>query len=290
MRRRIKLFACLCFAMLLLVSFCMTHTAALEPPKSDTLIFHSWEELKRLYDASQKSNDEFLAEVAALDEECDLSMSGHVDFDVGYYDEVHRQSKQTFISYYEKIADQKVLVPKDLTVLPVKEIWVSSSGYGENVNSYSIYYQIEYSDETFIFQTNMERNYSGPDEGEPIAQMKGDGYTVKIWKNEAWGERELSCSAYYYLDGKENPSFHVKMTCNDWPWDVPRTIRSLFSQFRITTAEEMLTEIAQKQEQDWEPASSRAWIWVAAGVAGVAILGTGVILRKRRKTQAQQSE
>ena len=268
--------------MLLLVSFCLTHAVALEPPPSDTLIFHSWEELKRLYDASQKSNDEFLAEVAALDEECDCR---HLYFEFTN-SKPNWSSRESFIDYYEQIADQKVLVPKDLTVLPVKEIWVSSSAYGKNVSSYRIYYQIEYSDETFIFQTSMESNYSGPDEGEPIAQMKGDGYTVKIWKNEAWGEKELSCSAYYYLDGKENPSFHVKMTCNHWPWDVPKTIRSLFSQFRVTTAAEIMAEMNQEQVQT----SSRMWIWVVAGVAGAAILGTGVVLRKRRKTQAQQSE
>lgn len=286
MRRRLKLFACLCFAMLLLCSSFFTHTVVADTPLSDQMKVHSWEELKRLYDASQKSNDAFLAEVAALDEECDCRHL-YFEFTNG---KPNWSSRESFIEYYEQIADQKVLVPKDLTVLPVKEIWVSSSAYGKNVNSYGIYYQIEYSDETFIFQTNMESNYSGPDEGEPIAQMKGDGYTVKIWKNEARGEKELSCSAYYYLDGKENPSFHVKMTCNHWPWDVPRTIRSLFSQFRVTTAEEMLAEIAQNQEQDREPTPSRVWIWVVAGVAGVAILGTGVVLRKRRKIQAQQSE
>jgi hypothetical protein len=181
-----------------------------------------------------------------------------------------------------------VLVPKDTDAIQLEKIIIDS--YGSKISTYSLYYQTKAG--SYQFWTPKEGDYSTSFNNhpkEPDDVIKGDGYSVHVWYE--CSEYGTQCySGYYILDGEETPRFYMKLENSNNKESVPETCLPWFAQFRITTAEEMLAEIAQNQEQDREPTPSRVWIWVVAGVAGVAILGTGVVLRKRRKTQAQQSE
>ena len=134
MKRNMKLFTCLCFALLLLVSFCMTQTAALDPmTKMDQLDIHSWKELKQLRDASQKSDSAFLSKLSALDEDCDLHTNGHVKFDLASDEQGY---KEAFASYYAQIADLKVLVPEDTDTVQVEII--SMRSWDGTVSTYDV--------------------------------------------------------------------------------------------------------------------------------------------------------
>lgn len=284
MRRNLELFVCLCFAMLLLCSSFFTHTVVADTPLSDQMEVHSWAELKRLYDASQKSNDEFLAEVAALDAECDCR---HLYFELTNGNP-NWSLRESFIEYYEQIAEQKVLVPKDTDTIQLKEVFVDSNGL--DIITYSRYYQTKAG--SYQFWTPKEGDYSASFnkyQKEPDDVIKGDGYSVHIWYE--CSEYGTQCySGYYILDDEETPRFYMKLENSNNKESVPETCLPWFALFRVTTAEEMLAKEELADEVLPEAAPSRAWIWVVAGVAGAAILGTGVVLRKRRKTQAQQSE
>jgi hypothetical protein len=65
--------------------------------------------------------------------------------------------------------------------------------------------------------------------------------------------------------------------------DVPEELISLFGQFRITTAAEIMAEMDQEQ------APSRSWIRVASATVLVAALVTVVVLRKKKQKKAKQT-
>lgn len=276
MRRSLKLFVCLCFAMLLLCSSFFTHTVVADTPLSDQMEVHSWAELKRLYDASQKSDDAFLAEVAALDEECDLHSLGHLYFELTNGNP-NWSSRESFIEYYEQIADQKVLVPKDTDTIQLKEIFVDSNGL--DIITYSRYYQTKAG--SYQFWTPKEGEYSASFnkyQKEPDDVIKGDGYSVHVWYE--CSEYGTQCySGYYILDGEETPRFYMKLENSNNKKDIPEELISLFGEFRITSAEEILMEM--------EP--SRTWIWVASTAVLVAALVTVVVLRKKKQKKTEQN-
>ena len=278
MKRSLKLFACLCFAMLLLCSSFFTHTVVAESPLGDQMEVHSWAELKRLYDASQKSDDAFLAEVAALDEECDLHSIGHLYFELTNGNP-NRSSRESFIEYYEQIADQKVLVPKDADAIQVKEIYVYTYGWG--IIDYSRYYQIK--GKPYQFWTPKEGDYStsfNKYQKEPDDVIKGDGYSVHVWYE--CSEYGTQCySGYYMLDGEETPRFYMKLENSNNKKDIPEELISLFGEFRITTAAEIMAEMDQEQ------APSRSWIWVTvAATCAVVIAVIIVVFCKKKKKSA----
>ena len=185
MKRKSKLFVCLCFTLVLFLLFCLTHTAALEPPQSDRMELHSWEELGRLYVASKTSNDAFLAQLSALDEECDRSTGGHLNFELAHSSGGRDNYKDEFVAYYEQIANLKILVPIDADTISVETIILNS--YGGDISQYNVSYQIQYEGEKFCFYTAFEKDYSvtlSKETGEPITQMSGDGYSVEIYERE----------------------------------------------------------------------------------------------------------
>ena len=280
MKRSLKLFACLCFAMLLLCSSFFTHTVVADTPLSDQMEVHSWAELKRLYDASQKSDDAFLAEVAALDEECDLHSLGHLYFELTNGNPSW-SSRESFIKYYEQIADQKVLVPKDTDTIQLKEIFVASSVQG--VSTYSRYYQTKAG--SYQFWTPEERDYSisfNKYQKEPDDVIKGDGYSVHVWYE--CSEYGTQCySGYYILDGEETPRFYMKLENSNNKKYIPEELISLFGEFRITTAAEIMAEMDQGQ------APSRTWIWVASAAVLIAALVTVVVLSKKKHKKTEQN-
>lgn len=278
MKKYLKLFTCLCFALLLLASFCVTQATATDPTtKMDQLDIHSWKELKQLRDASERSNSAFLSKLSALDEDCDLHTNGHVKFDLVSDDQ---GKKEAFASYYAQIADLKVLVPTNTDMVQVEII--SMRSWDRTVSSYDINYVIDYNGETYRFYTTSAKDCSvqlGTETGDPIKQIAGDGYTVKIWERENADLNYQSYRGYFFLEGEDTPSFYATLTSSNWKEDIPKALITLYGQFRVTTADEVLSEM-----------NSNLWIWVATTIVCVAILSTGVVLRKRRKTQAQQSE
>ena len=278
MKRNMKLLTCLCFAMLLLVSSCLTYTvAALDSPKMDEMVFHSWEELKQLRDASEKSDKAFLSKLAALDEDCDHSSDGHLNFERVSDKDRYRG---TFAWYYAQMADRKVLYPKDTDALQVKVI--SMTSYDKNVTSYSMDYQVQHGGKTFILYTRSEKDYSNilnAETGEPIRQMTCDGYTVKIWERENADLNYKGYRAYYFAQGSDTPSFYVTLASSNWQEDIPEELLSLFGEFRVMTTAEVLAEIP----------SSRTWIWVASAAVLVAALVTVVVLCKKKQKKTEQS-
>ena len=149
MKKIEKIVTCLLLILLLAASII---PVSADPPPEDRFVVHSWAELKRLYDASQKSNAKFLAEVAALDAECDCQ---HLSF---HYTRMFDQEgyNAAFIKYYEQIVNRKVLVPKNTEDIQVKEILADS--YGIGISFYSLYYQTKAG--SYQFWTPEERDYS----------------------------------------------------------------------------------------------------------------------------------
>ena len=273
MKRNMKLLTCLCFAMLLLVSSCLTYTvAALDSPKMDEMVFHSWEELKQLRDASEKSDKAFLSKLSALDEDCDLSSYGHVRFDMAGSKDDYRE---TFASYYEQMADRKVLFLKDTDAHQLKEISVVS--YGTAISSYDVDYQVQHGGKTFILYTAPEKDYSNflnTETGEPLRQMTCDGYTVKIWERENADLNYKSYRAYYFAQGSDTPSFYVTLASSNWKEEIPEELLSLFGEFRVMTTAEVLAKAS----------SSQTWIWVTvAATCAVVIAVIIVVFCKKKK-------
>ena len=279
MKRSLKLFTCFCFAVLLLVSSCFCIAAASpEPPRADKMVFHSWKELKQLCDASEKSNDAFVGTLSALDEDCDHSSDGHLNFERVSDKDRYRG---TFAWYYAQMADRKVLYPKDTDALQVKVI--SMTTYDKNVASYSMDYQVQHGGKTFILYTRSEKDYSNilnAETGEPIRQMTCDGYTVKIWERENADLNYKSYRAYYFAQGSDTPSFYVTLASSNWQEDIPEELLSLFGEFRVMTTAEVLAEIP----------SSQTWIWVTvATTCAVVIAVIIVVLCKKKQKKTEQS-
>lgn len=276
MKRSLKLFACFCFAVLLLVSSCFCIAAELPPP-ADKMVFHSWSELKQLCDASEKSNDAFVGTLSALDEDCDHSSDGHLNFERVSDKDRYRG---TFAWYYAQMADRKVLYPKDTDALQVKVI--SMTTYDKNVASYSMDYQVQHGGKTFILYTVSEKDYSNilnTETGEPIRQMTCDGYTVKIWERGNADLNYQSYRAYYFAQGSDTPSFYVTLASSNWKEDIPEELLSLFGEFRVMTTAEVLAEIP----------SSQTWIWVVSAAVLVAALVTVVVLCKKKQKKTEQN-
>jgi hypothetical protein len=275
MKRNLKLLICFCFAMLLLVSSCLTYTvAALDSPMMDEMVFHSWKELKQLRDASEKSDKAFLSRLSALDEDCDLSSYGHVRFDMAGSEDDYREA---FASYYEQMADRKVLFLKDTDAHQLKEISVVS--YGTAISSYDVDYQVQHGGKTFILYTAPEKDYSNflnTETGEPVRQIMCDGYTVKIWERENADLNYKSYRAYYFAQGSDTPSFYVTLASSNWQEDIPEESLSLFGEFRVMTTDEALAKASSLQ----------TWIWVMVSVVGVAILVGAVVIVLRKKKSA----
>ena len=252
MRKNWKLVTCLSFALILLISSFLVHTAAaVDTLAFDALELHSWEELKLLGNASKKGNDTFLSELSALDESCKLHSNGHVRFGRGDAKESYHD---VFAAYYDKMLDLRVLAPKSSTALEVKVISLNS--YDGDVATYSVNYQIEQSGEKFYFSTTSEKDYSNfltEEKGEPDTCLQGDGYTVKIWRRESADLNYQTYRGYFFLEGEDHPSFFMTLASSNWQEDIPGKLVSLYSQFRVTTAREIL-----KGLNPW-----RIWIWVA---------------------------
>ncbi len=283
MKRSLKLFACLCFAMLLLISSCLTYTAAaLTPaPLCNRMKIHSWEELKMLCDASEGNNDEFLQQLTTLDEQhCSRGAEyyqgeiWHLNFE---NPEDKAKTKDTFLEMYHQIADLKILVPQDSTTVRLDKITVEQ--YLQESIIYSIEYQIEYIGNTFEFHTKCSQDYSNfmaSQEGEPLTSIDGKGYTVKVWLSDHIADRPIY-RAFFIVDGEEHPSFYMQLLSYSYKGDLPEELLSLFGQFRITSAEEILTEM--------EP--SRTWIWVTvAATCAVVIAVIIVVFCKKKKKSA----
>lgn len=275
MKRYLKLFTCLCFAVLLLVSFSLMPTAAMDPiDPFNRLDVHSWEELKQLRDASKKSDSAFLSKLSALDEKCDRNDGEHLDFQLANSEEDYRQ---TFAGYYEEIADLKVLVPKDTDAVRVEIISMRSEG--ADISGYDVNYVTDYLGKTFRLYTTSEKDCSSimsSEEGEPIRQVVGDGYTVKIWERKNADLNYQSYRGYFFLEGEDTPSFYVTLTSANWKDDVPEALLSLYGQFRVTTADKVLAKL-----------NLRTWIWVTvAATCAVVIAVIIVVFCKKKKKSA----
>jgi hypothetical protein len=179
--------------------------------------------------------------------------------------------------------NRKVLVPKNTEDIQVKEIRADS--YGIGISSYSLYYQIK--GQPYQFWTPDESDYSASFnqyQKEPDAVIKGDGYSVHIWYK--CSEYGAQCyNGYCVLDGEETPSFYMKLENSNNKKDVPEELISLFGEFRITTAAEIMAEMDQEQVQ----LTSQTWIRVASATVLVAALVTVVVLRKKKQKKAKQT-
>jgi hypothetical protein len=248
---------------------------------------HSWEELKMLCDASEGNNDEFLQQLTTLDEQhCSRGAEyyqgeiWHLNFE---NPEDKAKTKDTFLEMYHQIADLKILVPQDSTTVRLDKITVEQ--YLQESIIYSIEYQIEYIGNTFEFHTKCSQDYSNfmaSQEGEPLTSIDGKGYTVKVWLSDHIADRPIY-RAFFIVDGEEHPSFYMQLLSYSYKGDLPEELLSLFGQFRITTAAEIMAEMDQEQ------APSRSWIWVASATVLVAALVTVVILRKKKQKKAKQT-
>ncbi len=223
-----------------------------EPPEIDSLLgngmnFSSWEELKFLYDAAQLGDDEFLDKSWRLERYCE---------GFGLYFDSYPSSmttKDAFWDMYGEMADRQILVPVDSELIQLDGIFYDALYSRRGPVSCLMCYQFQYGQDTFFlridcddkFENEMER-----EEGEPIAIIKGNGYSVKTW---------LSYYEYYYggyckksqypfyagyitIDGADSPALKVVLRFSNYscPDVIPQELLSLFEQFRITTPKEMV--------------------------------------------------
>lgn len=257
--------ACACLAVIIAVSvgwLWRGDEPGVEPPDDDPPVvdspgadslpgigmnFSSWEELKFLYDAAQSGDDEFLDKSWRLERYCE---------GFGLYFNSYPSSmttKDAFLDMYGKMADCQILVPVDSELIQLDGIFYDAPSPRIGPVSCLMCYQFQYGQDTFFlridcddkFENEMER-----EEGEPIAIIKGNGYSVKTW---------LSYYEYYYggyckksqypfyagyitIDGADSPAIKVVLRFSDdrCPDVIPQELLSLFEQFRITTPKEMV--------------------------------------------------
>ena len=205
-------------------------------PMQDEIRVHSWQELKILYDASKRGNEDFLLALKSLDDQCLIEQASHMDFD--FYGQ--KSERESFLELFNTVNHYSLLIPKSELETRLDYIMINPVAGGISLKEvYSFVYKNQEYDwgvHSGDFREEMEQQ-----EGDPIDVITGNGYTAKIWLFREAKGRHQAYHGYIILDGADHPTVEVILSyVGIRPDDIPKELLPRFGEFDVTTVEEML--------------------------------------------------